>query len=159
MFPRSKKTPDYRYEESKNEVRRSEGGRTMSKKGKDGFLGQLEADLWELIQRAAPTTPEEREFLVEFQKWNAAGADVARKAQALAAQDRGYEAQLLVEQHNAAQPRRRPGRPTRKLPPRRFVQHALLLSLCELALPKIDPSTAHRAVETAFSRLQKPKPE
>lgn len=122
-------------------------------------LGQLEKDLWVLLRRAAPITQEEREYLEEFQKWNAAGADVARRAQTLAAQDRGFEAQQLVEEHNASQPRRRPGRPPRLLPPPRKVRHILLLALCELVLPGLDSTTAKRAVETAFRRIHNSKTE
>lgn len=115
----------------------------------------LEEQLLSHLTTSAPLTKDEQARLEAMAKWTQESVKVAQQAQQLAAQRRTLEAQTLLDAHNAARPRRRPGRPTRRVPNIGKLRYALLYALAELGLPKIeeDPKQLRRVLSVASSQL------
>jgi hypothetical protein len=80
------------------------------------LLRTLEQQAWDAVKANAPLSWDMAKHLEEMAKWTTKSVDILREARKLAAEGGTIRAQQLLDEHNAARPRRRPGRPRVALP-------------------------------------------
>jgi hypothetical protein len=114
-------------------------------------LKKLERELWDLVRARAPASQETLEHAKKLRAWSDETPRVVRRAQELVATGKNDEAALLLEQHHGARPRRRPGRPSKALPPPARVVRLLREEIFALGLEFVlsDERKARRVIESA----------